>query len=132
MKFLSINLLITVCVITCGQANLPDSLAGTWEGKSICQIRPSPCNDEIAVYHITRTDKPNTYHIVMNKVVDGKEEDMAEYDYHFDLASKTLSCWDDAHKIAWTFHVTGNHMEGTLTFQNKIYRIIRLTRSGTQ
>jgi hypothetical protein len=111
--------------------NANDSLLiGTWKGTSICQVRPSPCNDEIAVYHITRGAKPNTYHMVMNKVINEKEEEMGLLDYNFDVAKQTLSSSDREHGTVWNFHVTDNRMEGTLVFQNKIYRIIKLSKSA--
>src|ERR1700716_2423407 len=27
---------------------------GVWRGTSLCRVRPSPCNDEVSVYRITR------------------------------------------------------------------------------
>jgi hypothetical protein len=108
-------------------------LIGTWKGTSICQIKPSACRDEAAAYHITKRDNSNTYHIVMNKVINGKEEDMTEYDYSFDGAKKTLTAVDEKHKIVWTFHVKADKMEGTLASisdPNKIYRIIKLSKTN--
>ena len=105
-------------------------LIGTWKGTSICQIRPSACNDEIAVYHITKGDRANTYHMLMNKVVNEKEEEMGTLDYDFDVAKQTLSSSDHEFKTVWNFHVAGNRMEGTLVYQNKIYRIIKLSKSA--
>jgi len=120
-----------LATISDAQKRMPESdslLVGTWKGTSICQVRPSACKDEIAVYHISRSDS-STYHIVMNKVVNEKEEDMSAGDYAFDANKKTLTYWDEQHKIVWTFHVIGDRMEGTLVYQNKIYRIIKLNKS---
>jgi len=135
MKFVFINLLLTVSVNILAQSRLShdDSLLiGTWKGTSICQVRPSPCNDEISVCHITKANKPSTYHIVMNKVINEKEEDMAVNDYSFDAPSKTLSCWEDKYKITITLHVIDNRMEGTLVYQNKVYRIIKLSKADNK
>lgn len=66
-----------------------------------------------------------------NKVVSDKEEDMGAYDCTFDGKSKTLSCWDEQNKIAWKFQVTDHRMEGTLVYQGKIYRIIKLAKAGS-
>lgn len=135
MKISFINLLLVISINILGQQNLSHddtSLIGTWKGTSICQIRLSACNDEIAVYHITKSDRPNTYHIVMNKIVNEKEEDMAVYDYSFDTGKQTLTCVDDKHNIKWNFTIKAGKMEGTLvslTDQNKVYRIIKLSKA---
>jgi len=50
-----------------GQSFNDSSLTGIWKGTSICQVKPSPCNDEIAVYHISKGEKPNSFHIIANK-----------------------------------------------------------------
>lgn len=130
MRFFFTSLCFLVGFVSHAQKKLDDALllVGTWKGTSICQVRPSPCNDEISVYHIMESPKPNIYRVVMNKVVNDKEEDMATYDYYYDASTKILSCWDEKHKIAWKFHVTGNRMEGTLVYQDKVYRIIRLSK----
>ncbi|MEO7982801.1 MAG: hypothetical protein ABI688_01845 [Bacteroidota bacterium] len=107
-------------------------LIGTWKGTSICQVRPSACNDEIAVYRISKGEKPGTYHIVMNKVIKDKEEDMAEYDYSFDAKRNSLYCYDEQHKITLKFTVKGIHMEGVLLFGGNVYRIIKLKKEITQ
>ena len=131
MKIVLMILSSILATISDAQKRMPESdslLVGTWKGTSICQVRPSACKDEIAVYHISRSDS-STYHIVMNKVVNEKEEDMSAGDYAFDANKKTLTYWDEQHKIVWTFHVIGDRMEGTLVYQNKIYRIIKLNKS---
>jgi phage repressor protein C with HTH and peptisase S24 domain len=108
--------LLTLALMLCGAGVFAqDSLVGTWKGTSICQIKPSACNDEIAVYYVSKTDKANVYHMIMNKVVNGKEEDMGVLDYTFDAKAETLVCYDKKYNLLWTFHVKGDSMEGTLT-----------------
>jgi len=104
------------------------NLIGTWKGTSICQVKPSPCNDEIAAYHITKEIKPGIYHMVMNKVVNGKEEDMGVGDYSFSAADKTLTYVDEKRNFSVKFNVKGNTMEGTMLVKNVIYRIIKLAK----
>jgi hypothetical protein len=104
-------------------------LIGTWKGTSICQVKPSPCHNEIAVYHITKTDKKNTYHIVMNKVVNGREEDMAVYDYQYEPTDGVLKAIDEKRKLIWQFTVKDKRMKGVLVSENKVFRIIDLSRS---
>lgn len=103
-------------------------LTGTWKGTSICQVRPSPCNDEIAVYHISKGTKPNTYHMLMNKLVNGVEEEMGENDYTFNAADNSLFCYNEKYRIAIKLRVNGNSMEGTLMSASKLYRIIKLKK----
>jgi hypothetical protein len=35
------------------------SLAGVWKGDSVCQIKDSPCHNEMAVYYVSRGAAPN-------------------------------------------------------------------------
>jgi hypothetical protein len=103
-------------------------LVGTWKGTSICQVKNSPCHDEIAAYHIQKGEKPGVYRMIMNKIVNGKEEDMGVLDYAYDPASNTLTCSDEAHNTAWRFKVTGKTMDGTLYHNGQLYRVIKLSK----
>ena len=106
-----------------------DSLIiGTWKGTSLCQVKDSPCHDEIAMYHIMKGNQSGVYRFVMNKVVDGKEEDMGEIDYTYDAAAGTLTNIDEARKIIWKFTVKDKAMEGTLFYKGRLYRIIKLAK----
>ena len=136
MKFFFVSLLFGFSVTSPAQNKLShdDSLLiGTWKGTSICQVRPSACNDEIAAYHITRDSSPNIYHMVLNKVVNGAEEYMGESDYSLDTAKKILRSVNEKYKIIMTFHLKGDKMDGTLALlpdPNKPYRIIKLTKAS--
>jgi hypothetical protein len=44
------------------------------EGTSLCRVKPSPCNDENVVYHISKAANSKTYTTQMNKIVNGAEE----------------------------------------------------------
>jgi hypothetical protein len=107
-------------------------LVGTWKGTSVCQVKPSACHDEIAIYHITMGAKPNTYHMQMNKMVNEMEEEMGPLDYDFDATKQILSCQDHQHNTAWNFKVSNSRMDGTLTYNHQIYRIIKLTKADTK
>jgi len=76
-------LLIFFSSASAQKVSIDSLLIGAWKGTSICQIKPSACNDEIAVYHVSKGNQPNIYHIVMNKVINEEEEGMAVYDYTF-------------------------------------------------
>jgi len=135
MRLFVIGILLVISVSAYSQTQIShdDSLLiGTWKGTSICQVKSSPCHDEIAAYHITKAEKPNTYHMLMNKVVDGKEEEMGITDYSFDAVNKTLTASDNKRGTIWTFHLKGNTMDGTLVYENKVYRIMKLSKTDTK
>src|SRR5437763_16943088 len=56
------RLLIVTLAMACllapdafGQAlTVASNPVGVWRGTSLCRVRPSPCNDEVVVYRITR------------------------------------------------------------------------------
>jgi mRNA-degrading endonuclease YafQ of YafQ-DinJ toxin-antitoxin module len=111
-------------------ASFSDSLlVGAWKGTSICQVKPSPCHDEVNVYHITKADKPNIFHVVGNKIVDGKEENMGDFDFVFNPADNTLFFHSKEYKFTIKFTIKGDMMDGTLVKDdNVLYRIIKLKK----
>lgn len=113
-------------------ASFDDSLiVGTWKGTSICQIKSSPCHDEIAVYHIQKGEKSGTFRIVGNKMVNGKEEDMGILDCTLDPSSNLLTCNFKSSESVWQFKITGRKMDGTLYVRGQLYRIIKLTKESS-
>jgi hypothetical protein len=131
----SLKYLVTALIIFVGSTGFGQntrsnavSLIGTWKGTSICQVRSSPCNDEIAVYHIIKEIKPGVYHVVGNKLVNGKEEEMGEFDFSFSAIDSTLSYVDEKRKFTIKFMVKEDTMEGTLVSSAVIYRIIKLAK----
>jgi hypothetical protein len=94
-------------------------ILGTWRGTSICTpVRPA-CHDEIAVYHVAASMKPDTVEMTMNKVVDGVETEMGgTVEYQVDYASRTMT-WGtearDGSRLLFRFTWSGNDMTGTLT-----------------
>ena len=71
-------------------ANPADPIAGTWEGTSLCQVKPSPCHDEHVIYRATRT-APQRYRIDAYKRVAGQEQFMGPIDVTFDPAAGQLA-----------------------------------------
>ncbi len=129
--FIVLLLAITIRLPAQGKLSPGDSLLpGVWKGNSICQIKSSPCHDEIAVYHISSSGKPNLYHMLMNKLVNGVEEEMGTLDYIYDPAGNSLTSIDEKHKTTWRFTVKGKNMEGTLVYQDKLYRVIKLKKES--
>jgi len=110
-----IILIYFVFSCTNGHASFNDSLiTGTWKGTSICQVKDSPCHDEISICHVSTTDKPGVYRLVMNKIVNGVEEDMGVSDFIFNSKEKSLTWVDKARNTVWTFYIHDKTMEGTL------------------
>lgn len=108
-----------------------DNISGTWKGTSICQVKDSPCHDEIAIYHAVKA-QGNTYRFQMNKMVNGKEVEMGETVFIYDKNKKTLSgiTTSAKGKGLWHFAVKGNTMDGTLMVENKVlYRLINLHKN---
>lgn len=124
---------ITKAMDCCAQEAARDNIEGTWKGTSLCQVKPSPCHDENAVYHISKTSNGKNYTIQMNKIVNGAEEEMGASDAVYDEAKHTLtSIIKDRQGRAgvWFFKIDGNQMHGTLTIEGKtLYRIIEVKKA---
>src|SRR5258706_495447 len=104
-RFFIVTLVFAVSILNATASPGDTLITGTWRGTSVCQVKNSPCHDEISVCHITKGDKTGTYHFVMNKVVNGKEEDMGALDFSFDAITNTLTYVDDARNATWKFKI---------------------------
>lgn len=103
------------------------ALAGTWRGRSLCAVKPSPCHDETVVYRIARAAAPKTVSITMNKIVDGKELVMGKADCHLDGA-RSLVC--PFPRGAFRFDVDGRVMRGTVALPDgTVFRRIEVRRN---
>lgn len=92
-------------------------LVGDWTGESICANKEKwpACNDEHVVYTIKLTpDKTNSVHITMDKIVDGKRENMGESDFQYDQKKQTLVSEYQNSRVHLTieFVVKGDVIEG--------------------
>jgi hypothetical protein len=105
----------------CSQTN--NGLQGVWKGTSICQLKNSPCHDENVVYHISRNEN-GSFAVVMNKVINNKEEEMGTLIFSYDSAHQILSSVNEVQNSRWDFKVKGLKLEGTLMYKNNLYRII--------
>lgn len=114
-------------------ATRADPFVGTWEGTSLCQVRPSACRDEHVIYRVSALG-PGRYHFVMTKLIAGKEQPMADLDLatsKLDRAAISGTTFDRAGRPAtWTFTPRRNHMSGSATVgpQAQIFRVIQLTK----
>ena len=95
-----------------------DPVSGTWEGTSICQVRPSPCRDERAIYRVTRTTARH-YRFDGYRMVGRKELFMGTIDLTFDPALNQLR------GPTLQFTVKGDHLSGRLMLADgTLYRLI--------
>ena len=112
-----------------GQATLTNgdsAVIGVWKGTSLCQVKNSPCHDEIVVYYISDGDGLDLFDIKANKVVNGVEEGMGTIPCKLDRKSSRLI--STAGKGTWKFDVKGKAMNGTLTVNGALYRIVKLSK----
>jgi len=105
-------------------------IAGVWQGASVCQIKPSACHDEIVVYHIKKKEKANAYSVLMNKIVNGAEEDMATVEATLTTDGKKLEGYDTKWHTHWIFDVDGEKMNGVLLDKDgkTIFRKIKVEK----
>jgi hypothetical protein len=111
------------------QANLTSkdsSVIGIWKGTSICQVKNSPCHDEIVIYHISKGEGIDTFNIRASKIVNGIEEDMGILPCKFERKRNQLI--STANKGTWTFNVKDKSIDGTLILQGEVFRIIKLMK----
>ena len=95
------------------------SFVGTWRGTSTCVNREfaPACKDEVVVYEVTRTDKPEAAHLKAYKIVQGEKGLMGESDFTFDAKK---GCWssefrNDKVHIVQYLTIDGTTMTGTLS-----------------
>ena len=130
-RSLSMCLLVTLTFVVAARAekkhvNAAD-LVGDWSGTSLCQVRPSPCNDEQVVFRLSHPQN-NRIYLQADKIVDGKSVTMGAGDWSYDSASQALT-WEIP-RGTWKLVVAGDEMNGTLvTRDNVLFRKIHLHRS---
>jgi hypothetical protein len=103
-----------------GRGDDVSKLAGEWSGESVCADREKfpACNDERVIYRVAPAPgRPDTLTITMDKVVNGKPETMAVFDFAYDARARTLSAefTRNNRRGVWEFAVKGDLLEGTLT-----------------
>lgn len=127
MKLLPLLVITSFLLIT--NVSIGQSLEGIWKGTSLCQVKPSPCHDENVVYHISKNGD-NSYQIIANKIIKGKEDYMGTIIFTFDPKQGILNSVDTVKQVKWEFKVTSNQMHGTLLYKNQLFRIIDLKKEG--
>jgi hypothetical protein len=106
----------------------PPNPLGVWRGTSTCLVRPSPCNDEIDVYRITRANAGDGLSIDARKIVKGKEEEMGLLDCTFAAPAAQITC--TMPNGVWRLTIRGDSLVGDLRLpDNTKYREIQASRS---
>ena len=103
-------------------------MIGVWNGTSICQEKNSPCHDEIVVHRISKTQRPDTFNISASKIVNGKEVEMGTIPFRLEKTTNQLT--STSSNGSWTFTLKGKDLDGTLTFNGALYRIIKLSKQN--
>ncbi len=113
-----------------GKGNLAadSSFIGIWKGTSLCQIKNSPCHDEMVVYYISQPKKDHIIEIRANKIVNGMEEEMGIIQFSYDAKTGDIVSISQPNAI-WRFKIKKNTLEGTLYQNSALYRIIKLTKA---
>ena len=94
-----------------------ERLVGDWSGESICMNKDKfpACHDEVVVYHIKKVaDKPNTINLSADKIVNGKPENMGDFDFVYDAKKQTLFSEFKNDRVHHTieFDIKGDVLEG--------------------
>jgi hypothetical protein len=113
-----------------GKTCFSQSLLGTWKGTSICQVKNSPCHDEIVVYHISKDSIGDAYQISANKIIAGKEDYMGTILCSFNQNQNILFSIDSVRNAKWEFKLNGNEMHGTLIINGSLYRIVEIKKEN--
>ena len=125
--------LAATCLLARGAYSQAPAVApnpvGVWRGTSLCTVRPSPCNDEIAVYRITRLRAKDSLSFDARKVVNGQEEEMGgPLGCRLNASGEQFTC--AMRNGTWNFTVRGDSLVGELRLpDNRKYRDIRTARS---
>jgi hypothetical protein len=124
------RLIVVLVILMIGKTVTAQSLEGVWKGTSLCQIKNSPCQDEIVVYHISKDSTGRSYEMIANKVVNGKEDYMGTLNFIYDAQQKVFISADSVRNARWEFKLTGNTMKGTLIYKGDLYRIIDVKKEN--
>ena len=101
---------------------------GVWRGKSLCRVRPSPCNDEIVVYRITRVNASDSLSLDARKIVNGQEEEMGVLGCRSAASGAQITC--TMPNGVWRFTIRGDSLVGELRLpDNTKYRDVSTVRS---
>jgi hypothetical protein len=103
--------------------------AGDWRGMSICQVKPSACNDEDSLYHFRPlANRTDTYELQADKIVDGKPVTMGLIRCGYS-SSNQISCAVEGSGATLLFELKGDLMQGTMKLADgTVWRKLTLKR----
>lgn len=106
-----------------------DPVSGTWEGTSLCQVKPSPCHDEHVIYRVTVT-APQRYRFNAFKLVGGKELFMGAIDLAFTPARSELlgTIAGQRGTAEVRFSLQASHLSGSMRVNGQLYRLIEVDK----
>ena len=122
--------ILLLFILIYGKTVRAQSFEGIWKGTSICQIKNSPCHDEIVVYHISKDSTGRLYEMIANKIVNGKEEYMGTIPFTYDDKQKVFVSVDSVRNARWEFKITGSAMKGTLMYKGDLYRVVDVKKEN--
>ena len=129
-RFVVIVATAALCLCGCGvtaQAPSASGPLGVWRGTSLCQVRPSPCHDEVVVYRITRIAK-DSVSLDARKIVNGQEEEMGVFRCLTAEAETQVTC--GMARGEWHFTIRGDSLVGDLRLSDgRKFRDVRTARS---
>ncbi len=101
---------------------------GVWRGTSLCQVRPSACNDETVVYRITRANASDSISLDARKIVNAQEEEMGVLACRLAALGTSFTC--TIPNGVWRFTMRGDSLVGELRLRDSTkYRDVRASRS---
>src|SRR2546423_14859585 len=90
------------------------ALFGDWRGTSTCtnlKLLPA-CHDEVVIYHFS--PRGEKVHVVADKIVNGKPENMGEFDMTRYGNRLTYEMTNRQGRSLWDFTRSGDRITGTL------------------
>ena len=101
---------------------------GIWRGTSVCLVHPSPCNDEVVVYRITKMKAADSVALDARKIVRGEEEEMGVLPCHVIPLNGQVTC--TLPRGVWHFSVRRDSLVCELRLRdNTRYRDVRTMRA---
>jgi len=122
--------ILLLFILIFGKTVTAQSFEGIWKGTSLCQIKNSPCHDEVVVYHISKDSNGKSYEVIANKIVDGKEDYMGTILFTYDGKQKVFVSVDSVRNARWEFKITGSTMKGTLMYKGDLFRMIDVKKEN--
>ena len=124
--------LAVACLLARGAfAQVPataSNAVGVWRGTSLCQVRSSPCKDEIVVYRIARVNASDSLSLHARKIVNGQEDEMGVLGCRLAVSGAQFTC--RMPNGVWRFTIRGDSLVGELRLpDNTKYRDVGTARS---